>query len=202
MVNIGRLTAAASAARSLSRGAIQDPRGALMARRVHSERLTFSEMHALLDPDVLSVAWSGSGSQEPSSRHTAPSAAPPSSWPASKSTGRQPDVFNVFRLIPPPTDKDGADVRERYEVILSGKAEGFAGEFYYGYQDDLEAQVRTCSPGSASRARLTASTRLGDSSRTRSFRRAPSLSRTPMVRVGQGVLGPNLAEIFRRPESS
>ena len=50
--------------------------------------------------------------------------------------------FDVFAMIPPPTSqKDDEKSRERYSVISSGKAKGLAGETYYGYVDDLYAQV-------------------------------------------------------------
>lgn len=50
--------------------------------------------------------------------------------------------FDVFGLIPPPTsDKDDARSKDRYEVIASGQAAGIGGDGYYGYRDDLYADV-------------------------------------------------------------
>lgn len=60
---------------------------------------------------------------------------------AAKSPGRRLAVHDVFGLIPPPTENDGADVHRRYEKILAGGATGRGGETYYGYRDDLYAEV-------------------------------------------------------------
>lgn len=46
-------------------------------------------------------------------------------------------VYDVFGMIPPPSEKDGADVLERYKVISSGRAEGIGGNKYYGYEDQV-----------------------------------------------------------------
>ena len=50
-------------------------------------------------------------------------------------------VFDVFGMIPPPDEKDGEDVHERYATIVSGGATGIGGDTYYGYRDDLLAEV-------------------------------------------------------------
>ena len=46
-------------------------------------------------------------------------------------------VYDVFGMIPPPGEHDGADVHERYAKIAAGDARGVGGETYYGYRDDL-----------------------------------------------------------------
>ncbi len=59
-----------------------------------------------------------------------------------KSPSRPLQVYDVFGLIPPPTDEDGDDVRQRYEKITTGRARGLAeDETYYGYRDDLLGEV-------------------------------------------------------------
>lgn len=59
-----------------------------------------------------------------------------------KASGRPLKVYDVFGLIPPPSEADGADVAERYEKIAAGKARGLAeDEAYYGYRDDLLGEV-------------------------------------------------------------
>ena len=50
-------------------------------------------------------------------------------------------VYDVFGTIPPPTERDGADVHQRYEKIATGEARGPGGETYYGYRDDLYGEV-------------------------------------------------------------
>jgi hypothetical protein len=50
-------------------------------------------------------------------------------------------VYDVFAMIPPPTERDGPDVHARYRKIARGKAKGPGGETYYGYRDDLLREV-------------------------------------------------------------
>lgn len=59
-----------------------------------------------------------------------------------KNPSRPLDVYDVFGMIPPPTEKDGADVIERYETIRQGKATGIDGDKYYGYEENLKDVVR------------------------------------------------------------
>ena len=51
-------------------------------------------------------------------------------------------VYDVFGMIPPPTDEDTRDVHERYRTIVEGKSKGIGGERYYGYEDNLFDIVR------------------------------------------------------------
>lgn len=60
---------------------------------------------------------------------------------SAKAPTRPMYVYDVFAQIPPPSDRDGADVHERYETITAGKARGVGGELYYGYRDDLYREV-------------------------------------------------------------
>lgn len=59
-----------------------------------------------------------------------------------KRAQRELHVHDVFGMIPPPGEADGADVHERYEKIRSGQARGLGGNTYYGYEDDLLTKVR------------------------------------------------------------
>ena len=61
---------------------------------------------------------------------------------SAKSPSRPLSVYDVFGMIPPPSELDGSDVHERYQVIASGGAEGIAGKKYYGYEENLLEQVR------------------------------------------------------------
>ena len=56
---------------------------------------------------------------------------------AAKAVERPMKIYDVFGMIPPPSDKDGADIHRRYEIITSGASRGVGGETYYGYRDDL-----------------------------------------------------------------
>jgi asparagine synthase (glutamine-hydrolysing) len=60
---------------------------------------------------------------------------------AAKSPERPMKVYDVFGMIPPPSEQDGADVQRRYETIAAGAATGPGGETYYGYRDDLYHEV-------------------------------------------------------------
>jgi hypothetical protein len=60
---------------------------------------------------------------------------------AAKAPGRPMKVYDVFGMIPPPGEEDGADVHERYAKIAAGEAKGVGGDTYYGYRDDLYAEV-------------------------------------------------------------
>lgn len=60
---------------------------------------------------------------------------------AAKAPERPLLVYDVFGLIPAPSDRDGPDVHARYGVIRSGQATGIGGEPYYGYASHLLDQV-------------------------------------------------------------
>ncbi len=60
---------------------------------------------------------------------------------SAKSPARPMRVYDVFGMIPPPTEADEQDVHERYEVIRSGRSEGLGGDRYYGYEENLLAKV-------------------------------------------------------------
>lgn len=49
--------------------------------------------------------------------------------------------YDVFGMIPAPTDADPPEVHERYRIIASGEAVGIDGELYYGYKSALYEQV-------------------------------------------------------------
>lgn len=50
-------------------------------------------------------------------------------------------VYDVFGMIPEPSEKDDLDVHKRYFEIKSGNAKGLDGNLYYGYRDNLFDQV-------------------------------------------------------------
>lgn len=58
-----------------------------------------------------------------------------------KSPDRAMKIYDVFGMIPPPSDRDGEDVIRRYETIVSGASEGLGGEQYYGYRSDVLGEV-------------------------------------------------------------
>jgi hypothetical protein len=50
-------------------------------------------------------------------------------------------VFDVFGLIPSPSERDGEDAHARYEEIRAGNSSGLGGNQYYGYIADLRSVV-------------------------------------------------------------
>jgi len=52
-------------------------------------------------------------------------------------------IYDVFDMIPPPTDQDGKDVHDRYRVIATGQSKGIGGDKYYGYVENLSEVVRS-----------------------------------------------------------
>jgi hypothetical protein len=58
-----------------------------------------------------------------------------------KSKDRPLWVYDVFGMIPPPSEVDGEDVHQRYKDIQEGKSEGIQGDLYYGYQQNLKHRV-------------------------------------------------------------
>lgn len=60
---------------------------------------------------------------------------------ATKSAQRPMRVYDLFEMLPPPSDQDGDDMKARYAEIAAGKAVGLDGGKYYLYEDDLRATV-------------------------------------------------------------
>ena len=60
---------------------------------------------------------------------------------AAKDPSRPMRVYDVFGMIPPPSDRDGSDVVQRYSKITEGRSTGLGGETYYGYREDLLGEV-------------------------------------------------------------
>lgn len=58
-----------------------------------------------------------------------------------KNRSRPFATYDVFGLIPEPSDHDGESVNQRYKQIQSGQAQGINGDIYYGYETDLYKKV-------------------------------------------------------------
>jgi O-methyltransferase len=56
--------------------------------------------------------------------------------------GRAFRGFDVFGMIPPPSEIDGKKPNQRYEIIKSGKSTGIGGDEYYGYVPNLVDAVK------------------------------------------------------------
>ena len=61
---------------------------------------------------------------------------------SAKRPERPMKAYDTFAMIPPPSERDGADVHERYAEIVSGRSAGIGGDQYYGYHGDLLGKVR------------------------------------------------------------
>jgi O-methyltransferase len=61
---------------------------------------------------------------------------------AAKSPERPMRVYDLFEMLPPPSEHDGDDMKARYAEITAGKAVGLDGGRYYLYEDDLLATVK------------------------------------------------------------
>jgi hypothetical protein len=62
---------------------------------------------------------------------------------AAKSPERPMLVYDVFGMIPQPTEQDGVAGRDRYAEIAEGRSRGLGGDVYYGYHEDLLGEVTT-----------------------------------------------------------
>jgi asparagine synthase (glutamine-hydrolysing) len=52
-------------------------------------------------------------------------------------------IYDVFGMIPSPTEADTKDVHDRYSEILAGKSKGIDGDEYYGYRENLYDIVKS-----------------------------------------------------------
>ena len=60
---------------------------------------------------------------------------------SAKDPSRPMKVYDVFDMIPAPSERDDKDVHRRYARIVEGASKGVGGETYYGYRDDLLGEV-------------------------------------------------------------
>jgi len=58
-----------------------------------------------------------------------------------KKSLRSMRVYDVFGMIPPPTEDDTHDVHDRYKEIVSGHSLGLGNDKYYGYEENLYQKV-------------------------------------------------------------
>lgn len=61
---------------------------------------------------------------------------------SSKAIERPLYIYDVFGMIPPPSEKDEKDAHQRYEVIKSGTSKGVRSGVYYGYVNNLYEKVQ------------------------------------------------------------
>jgi hypothetical protein len=51
-------------------------------------------------------------------------------------------LYDVFAMIPPPSEDDGPDAHARYAEIAGGRSTGIKGDRYYGYEDGLLEKLK------------------------------------------------------------
>jgi asparagine synthase (glutamine-hydrolysing) len=54
-----------------------------------------------------------------------------------KNPARPLRIYDVFDMIPAPSQEDPPEVHDRYRTISEGTSPGIGGETYYGYRDNL-----------------------------------------------------------------
>lgn len=54
-----------------------------------------------------------------------------------KGIDRQMEIYDVFGMIPAPTEADPLEVHRRYKIISKGESLGINGDKYYGYVSNL-----------------------------------------------------------------
>lgn len=60
-----------------------------------------------------------------------------------KKSNRPFYIYDVFGMIPPPTQEDSQDVHQRYQTIVNGQSKGLNGNKYYGYEENLYKIVQS-----------------------------------------------------------
>ena len=60
-----------------------------------------------------------------------------------KRTERPLFIYDIFGMIPPPTNKDTQNVHDRYRTIVEGKSKGIGNDKYYGYVENLYEVVQS-----------------------------------------------------------
>jgi asparagine synthase (glutamine-hydrolysing) len=65
---------------------------------------------------------------------------------AAKNPSRPLYVYDLFGMIPPPSERDGQDAHDRYAEIVDHQSDGIKGDEYYGYQQDLFERVKATFP--------------------------------------------------------
>jgi hypothetical protein len=126
---------------SLASLARRNPRAALTTVRVIRERLTYLDPNALAE--LAGAVLDVERNRVPGTLVEAGCALGGSALviAAAKNRNRPFALFDTFGLIPPPSNKDAADVHRRYETITRGEATGIGGDVYYGYQPNLQQRV-------------------------------------------------------------
>jgi asparagine synthase (glutamine-hydrolysing) len=118
-----------------------DPQCSRAIKRVRQENLTYLDAAALVDlcERVVQLERDGRGGIIIEAGCALGGSAVVIA--AAKHPSRPFYVYDLFGMIPPPSDRDGQDAHLRYAMINSGQSDGIGGNEYYGYQQDLMGRV-------------------------------------------------------------
>lgn len=119
----------------------RDPAGAELLAKVRAEHLTYLDEAALWDLRTLARNLDRAGIVGSIVEAGCALGGSAIVLAASKPPSRPLYVHDVFGMIPPPSERDGEDVQDRYVEIVEGKSDGLGTDVYYGYQPDLQDQV-------------------------------------------------------------
>lgn len=120
---------------------ISAPKTAKIIKQVHNEKLTYLGISALIDI-YDQVNRLESRNIEGVFVEAGVALGGSALVIASGKTQQRPlYLYDSFEMIPPPSERDGKDAHDRYQVITSGEAHGIKGEEYYGYRRDLLEEV-------------------------------------------------------------
>lgn len=110
--------------------------------RIRKERLTYLDYYAMVD--IRHAVEKAESEKREGILVEAGCALGGSAILMAKAKGEQRElrVFDVFGMIPPPSEKDDADVHARYQDIVNGLSKGIGGNGYYGYETDLLRKVK------------------------------------------------------------
>lgn len=125
----------------IARRGLRDLRGAMLATRIQQRHLTYLDASALFDlrDRAREAECAGRGGAFIEAGCALGGSA--IILAASKRAERPLLVFDVFGMIPPPSERDGADVLERYVEIKAGTSKGIQDDPYYGYDPGLLSTV-------------------------------------------------------------
>lgn len=121
---------------------LADPAGLALVMRVRRHHLTYLDTNALLDLRQRVREAERAGRKGAIVEAGCALGGSSIVLAASKDRQRPLYLYDVFGMIPPPGERDGADVHQRYETIVAGASQGIAGQTYYGYEPDLLTRVR------------------------------------------------------------
>jgi Macrocin-O-methyltransferase (TylF) len=110
-------------------------------KRVREQKLTYLEEEALRDLTKVALDLEQQGIEGAIIEAGCALGGSAIALAATKNSQRELSIYDVFGMIPPPSEEDDQDIHDRYAEIKAGKSEGINGDRYYGYEDNLYNKV-------------------------------------------------------------